>query len=100
MFAFDQSEIDTNEVDSACGCKVDDYQDDDIKINETDNDNIGNLSTDILNMSIAEVPEDTAMEIEEMNDLVPKVLETLKTEGQVETYIKPSIDLLQKNHFP
>ena len=87
LFAFDQSEMDSNGVDSAYGCKVDDYQDDDIKINDIDNDNIGNLSTGILNMSIAEVPEDTAMEIEEMNDLVPKVLETLKTEGQVETYI-------------
>ena len=38
-------------------------------------------------MSIAEMPEETAGEIEELSNLVPKVLENLKTEGQVETYI-------------
>ena len=50
-------------------------------------------------MSIAEMPSETAGEIEELNNLVPKVLENLKTEGQVETYIAFN-RLVAENSFP
>ena len=50
-------------------------------------------------MSIAEMPEETAGEIKELNNLVPKVLENLKTEGQVETNIAFN-RLVAENSFP
>ena len=37
-------------------------------------------------MSVTESTEDMAYEIEEIKDLVPRVLETLKSEDQVKTY--------------
>ena len=83
LFTSNQNEKESNEIDSADAFKVDDCYDDDITVYEIDNDDIGNLSTGILNMSIVEMPEEIAGEIEELNNLVPKVLENLKTEGQV-----------------
>lgn len=89
MFTTDPCEIDTNEVENAYAYEADVFQDDAVEVDCSDNDNTGNLSAGILNMSIAEVTEDMANEIEELNDLVPKVLENLKIEDQeqVETYM-------------
>ena len=89
MFTADPCETDTNEVENAYAYEADVFQDDAVEVDCSDNDNIGNLSAGILNMSIAEVTEDMANEIEELNDLVPKVLENLKIEDQeqVETYM-------------
>ena len=89
LFTADPCETDTNEVENAYACEADDFQDDAVEVDYSDNDNIGNLSAGILNMSIAEVTEDMANEIEELNDLVPKVLENLKIEDQeqVKTYM-------------
>ena len=98
LFTSHQNEKDSYEIDSADAFKVDNCYDDNITVYEIDND-VGNLSTCILNMSIAEMPEETAGEIKESNNLVPKVLENLKTKGQVETYIAFN-RLVAENSFP